>query len=134
MFLQQLTPSSGILTRVDRHMSSKSIVQISEPKYNVNMHFVVKTDFPDPDPECGIPDKWDKITLKKSVPKNNCPDTEASGYLASGYLRVHCNLVYTFGRTFLGHHNYTIRDFQDPPEWPSLFNFYTLKSRDIRKL
>ena len=27
-----------------------------------------------------------------------------------------------------------IRDFRDPPEWPSPFNFYTLKSRDIKKL
>ena len=27
-----------------------------------------------------------------------------------------------------------IRDFWDPPEWPSPFNFYTLKSRDIKKL
>ena len=47
------------------------------------MHFVVKTDRPDPQRE--IPDKLDKITLKKSVPKTNRPDTEASGYL-----RVHC--------------------------------------------
>ena len=27
-----------------------------------------------------------------------------------------------------------IRDFRDPPEWPSPFNFYTLRSRDIKKL
>ena len=27
-----------------------------------------------------------------------------------------------------------IRDFRDPPEWPSPFNFYTLKSRDTKKL
>ena len=52
---QQLTPNSGMLTRVDRHLSSKSTVRISEPKYNVKMHFVVKTDRPDPEP--GIPDK-----------------------------------------------------------------------------
>ena len=50
------------------------------------MHFVVKTDRPDP--ERGIPDKWDKMMFKKSVPKKNRPDTEASGYLASGYLSV----------------------------------------------
>ena len=73
MFLQQLTPNSGMLTRVDRHLSSKSTVRISEPKYNVKIHFVVKTDCSDPEP--GIPDKWDKIMLKKSVPKKNRPDT-----------------------------------------------------------
>ena len=28
--------------------------------------------------------------VKKSVPKKNRQDTEAFGYLASGYLRVHC--------------------------------------------
>ena len=55
MFLQQLTPCSGMLTRVDRDLSSKSTARISEPKYNVNMHSVVKTDRPDP--ERGIPDK-----------------------------------------------------------------------------
>ena len=38
------------------------------------MHFVVKSDRPDP--ERGIPDKWDKIK-KKSVPKKIRPDTEA---------------------------------------------------------
>ena len=80
-----------MLTRVDRHQSSKSTVRKSEPKYNVKMHFVVKTDRSDPEP--GIPDKRDKIMLKNSVPKKNCPDTEASGYLASGYLRVHCTMI-----------------------------------------
>ena len=106
--LQQLTPNSGMLTRVDRHLSSKSTVRISEPKSNVKMHFVVKTGRPDPEP--GIPDKWDKITLKESVTKKNRPDTEASGYLASGYLRVHCKYHYakednsiTFGKHVLGH-------------------------------
>ena len=42
-------------TRVDRQLSLKSTVRIREPKYNVKMHFVVKTD--SPDPERGIPDK-----------------------------------------------------------------------------
>ena len=56
---------------------------LSEPKYNVKMHSVLKTDRPDP--ERGIPDKWDKITFKKSVPNENHPDTDASRYL-----RVHC--------------------------------------------
>ena len=81
-----------MLTRVDIHLSSKSTIRISEPKYNVKMQFVVKTDRPDP--ERGIPDKWDKIMFKKSVPKKNSPDTEASGYLASGYLRVHCIIAH----------------------------------------
>ena len=27
-----------------------------------------------------------------------------------------------------------IREFRDPPKWPSLFNIYTLQSRDIEKL
>ena len=27
---------------------------------------------------------------------------------------------------------FTIRDFRDPPKWPSPFNFYSLQSRDIK--
>ena len=48
------------------------------------MHLVVKTDRPDP--ERGIPDKCDKITLKKFVPKKNRPDTEASIRISGIYL------------------------------------------------
>ena len=59
-----------MLTRVDRHLSSKSTVLISVPKNNVKMHFVVKKKNRS-DPERGIPDKLDKITLKKYVPKKN---------------------------------------------------------------
>ena len=67
-----IKPNSEMLTRVDRHLSSKSTVWISEPKHNVKMHFVVKTDRPDP--ERGITVKWDIITLKKFVPKKKAPD------------------------------------------------------------
>ena len=46
-----------MLTKVDRQLSSKSTVWISEPKYNVKMHFVVKTDRPDPEPGIRINEK-----------------------------------------------------------------------------
>ena len=45
-----------MLTRVDRHLSTISTVRISEPKYNIKVHFVVKTDRPDPERKLRIND------------------------------------------------------------------------------
>ena len=63
-------------------------VRLNEVKFKGKLYYVVK--FDRPDPERGIPDKRDKLLCKNSVPNKNRPVSEASGYLASGYLRLHC--------------------------------------------
>lgn len=63
-------------------------VRLNEVKFKGKLYYVVK--FDRPDPERGIPDKRDKLLCKNSVPNKNRPESEASGYLASGYLRLHC--------------------------------------------
>lgn len=67
------------------------IVRLNEVKFKGKLYYVVK--FDRPDPERGIPDKRDKLLCKNSVPNKYRPESEASGYLASGYLRLHCTFV-----------------------------------------
>lgn len=70
-------------------------VRLNEVKFKGKLYYVVK--FDRPDPERGIPDKRDKLLCKNSVPNKNRPESEASGYLASGYLRLHCILEKALG-------------------------------------
>lgn len=89
-------------------------VRLNEVKFKGKLYYVVK--FDRPDPERGIPDKRDKLLCKNSVPNKNRPESEASGYLASGYLRLHCIKQYLNlkGLTFLNRtiifnfHHFTI--------------------------
>lgn len=71
-------------------------VRLNEVKFKGKLYYVVK--FDRPDPERGIPDKRDKLLCKNSVPNKNRPESEASGYQASGYLRLHCTYFQRLGQ------------------------------------